>query len=494
MKGRRNWTSFALLMALFVGFFILTRALRLAGESISAPLEPVADAVFTSTRSVTALLFDANGALWVGTTGGVLRRSPSGEWLKFTRLDGLPSHETQSLRTLPNGGVQATFPTGVAAFEGQKWRVTARFSAATPPLPPGATCRPVEWEGGIAYGSTRGLTLQKGEAKRALPFPATGMGTHFSALLPRSGGGLLAVLYGDARLWEWTGAGWMPGPALPVAAREGVALAEHGDALILGTRHEGVWEWNGAAWVQHTMPDEPEDHNIQSLAEYDGALYAGTLEEGLLVRSASGWGRVAPPTLSSLAPRQMIVFHGALYVRHGDGKVDRLQSGVWSRDVFAAVLPRKRVSCMTTDGERLVLGQWGGWSDGDGGHWRHHLTVPALQGVTLTALCLTPADKGSAETLWIGTQGRGLAEADLETGAIRRWIDPRHGLPDDWVTALLAVKGRPLAGTFVGGVAADPLRRMARLSRRGRGERDRPRRRRQGTNLRHHSARNPLQR
>src|SRR5205823_1057686 len=143
------------------------------------------------------------------------------------------------------------------------------------------------------------------------------------------------------------------------------------------------------------------------------------------VRTPIGWHSESVPVLSSVAPRQMAEFHGALYLRHGNGKVDRFDGRTWTRDVCAG-LPRKRATMIASDPSRLYIAQWGGWSEYDGRAWTHYLKLPELQGRTISALYT------DGDILWIGTQNRGVAQFDHRTGRLR-WHDERQGLPDDWV-------------------------------------------------------------
>jgi ligand-binding sensor domain-containing protein len=173
-------------------------------------------------------------------------------------------------------------------------------------------------------------------------------------------------------------------------------------------------------------------------------LLVSTLEDGLAVRTTAGWQQETVPQLSSVAPRQMAEFAGALYLRHGSGKVDRWDGRTWTRDVCGK-LPRKQAMMIAADHSRLYVAQWGGWSEFDGKTWTHYLKLPELQGCPITVL--TP----DGDTLWIGTQNRGLGEFDRQTGRLR-WHDERHGLPDDWITAITRVGGTLTVGTFVGGL------------------------------------------
>jgi len=223
------------------------------------------------------------------------------------------------------------------------------------------------------------------------------------------------------------------------------ALAEGGGALWIGTRRAGLWERRDGSWRQMQQPDEPANHNCQAIAFYRDRLYVSTLEDALIVRGPQGWEQVAAPIVSSNAPRQMATFADRLYLRHGDGKVDCYNGAEWQRDVCHG-LPRKQVSALATDGERLYAAQWGGWSEFDGKTWTHYLQMPDLQGVPVTVLY------PDAGRLWIGTQGRGLAEYDRSAGKLR-WHDERNGLPDDWVTAIGRAGNDLYIGTFVGGLA-----------------------------------------
>jgi ligand-binding sensor domain-containing protein len=409
--------------------------------------------VFTSTRQVTSLAMADGGEVWVGTSGGLLRGRPDGAWEKFTRLDGLPAHEARQIRVEPEG-VTAVFASARAAWRAGDWCVES------PPrrledveLVEGQTSA-ATWRGAPIAATLTGLRWREGGSWREVALPASSRGTHISALLPR-GPELWAGLFGDG-LWAFDGDGWQPvRTGLPARACEITALAGAGETLWLGTRREGLWEHAGAAWRQRLQPDEPYDHNCQALTMYRGQLFASTLEDGLAVKTEEGWRHLGGGVLSSDAPRQMVEFAGMLYLRHGSGKLDRCAGGRWSRNVLSW-LPRRQVSALAADGRRLYVAQWGGWSEFDGRAWTHFLKVPGLQGLPITTLF---PDGGR---LWIGTQGKGLAEFTRTTGALR-WHDERHGLPDDWVTSVARAGDALYAGTYAGGPARWMGKRWAQV-------------------------------
>ncbi len=407
-------------------------------------------AVFTSTRHVTCIALADNGDVWVGTTGGILRYH-DGAWTKFTRGDGLPGHEVRSL-SCSAARVAAVFPDAAAEWDGRRWRtLSLPQSAASASLLtnlPGAdqlgrATTAVEWQGNPCVATLHGLHIWKRSRWIHHPLPESA-GSHISAMCD-SGKMLLAAMFGDG-IWRFDGSRWARfEPALPHQAREIAALAAREGELWVGTRREGVWTFANGRWTQHLQPDELVSHNIYALALFRDNLFASTMDDGLLARTSDRWQRLEAPTLSSNSPRQMAVFQDALYLRHSNGKVDRYDGTQWQLDVFAD-LPRRWVSSIAADERRIYAAVWGGWSEWDGARWTHHLDLPDLQGEPTTALL------PEGERLWIATQRRGLAEFDLRTGQLA-WHDERHGLPDDWVTALMHSHGRLFAGTFSGGLA-----------------------------------------
>ncbi|MES2463159.1 MAG: hypothetical protein V4671_21455 [Armatimonadota bacterium] len=282
--------------------------------------------------------------------------------------------------------------------------------------------------------------------------PPRSTGTHITASLLRKDGSRLAAVWGDPILWERRGKSWRPAPNVPRltgAAAEVVALSEEAATrqLTIRTRRAGNFTTRNGGWKPLPRPNAPQDANAQALAAYRGTLFVATLNDGLVARNEKGiWTHIAPPVISANAPRQFVVWHDDLYVRHGNGVVDRFDGRQWTRDIFTRLLPRRQVSALATDGDTLFLAQWGGWSETRGGTVFRSRFSPDLKDLPITALL--PVNG----TLYVGTQGRGLAECDLATGNVRQWHDERQGIGDDWITTLArSPGGRIVAGTFVQG-------------------------------------------
>lgn len=318
---------------------------------------------------------------------------------------------------------------------------STRDSTALHPHPDGSLR--IETSGGVVQAFTNGKTqvLSRKEClptRCDAPLPPRARGAFVTARLPD---GLTAV-FGDSCLWQ----GQHPGPSLPPLLRAVTALARWNGKLVIGVRRQGAWVHEGSAWKPLTAHEsEPADHNIQALTEYQKTLYASTLDQGLVTFDGQHWSQLRAPQLSSDAPRQLLVHAGQLLVRHGDGQVDRLTQGRWERAVFKPLLPRPEVSALASNGRTLVVLQWGGFSRLCNGTWTHHFDLPALRATPLTCALL------DGERLWLGTQGKGLFA--LRGNTVTRH-DERHGLPDDWLTALQKTPDGTLwAGTFVGGLA-----------------------------------------
>jgi hypothetical protein len=421
-------------------FVILAFFLALSASCSYTSVSPDKDNVYTSTRYVCSVACAPDGSVWAATQGGILHRNKDGQWTKYTVQDGLPSNEAQ--RVLIEGDtVTALFPNAKASWRDGRWSAEM-IKQAIDKDDSHALCSAV-WRGRQYEATFTALQVREGKKLQDVIFPPS-KGSHISALATY-GDHLLAAFYGDG-FWQYDGKSWSTlDVKLPQEAREITTLASNKECLWIGTRRQGVWQYDGRKWHQHLQPDEPYAHNCQNMALFDNNLYISTMEDGFAVKTSSGWEHVAAPTLSSDSPRQMTQFKGCLYVRHGNGKVDKFDGDKWVRDVFSN-LPRKQSSAIASDATRLYVAQWGGWSEYDGKDWEHHLDLKELQGWPVTAIY------AEGDRLWIGTQGKGLAEIDRSSGKIT-WHDERRGLPDDWVKVISRVGDTLYAGTFVGGAA-----------------------------------------
>ena len=423
--------------ALIIAAIAFTGALSCAQSmrSDDAPIIPHST-IFTSTREVRALTLDQSGALWAATNGGVLRRDADGKWTKWTRADGLPSHEIQNVRVMKNL-IYADTPRGVAFLPGKDWKTSAEKLKPPPPL---------KWRNQTVQTTPQGLRIHT-SSTRSIAITTPGRGTHISALWPR-GKTLLAASFSD-NVYSWNGRIWTSLQLqLPTEARDITSLCEDAKSqtLWIGTRRAGVWcaDLSTRTVKPSSSHDaEPFDHNVQNMASFDGRLWVSTLEDGQVSFDGKSWRHFSTPQISTVAPRHLVVFQNALYVRHGDGQVDKYDGKIWTKNVFSW-LPRHKVFALSADDGRLVAVQWGGWSEWNGATWTHHFDVPQLQNTPIVSLLIDD------EKLWLGTQNKGVIEYSKRVATVH---DERNGLPDDWITCLEKIDNIIYAGTFVGGLA-----------------------------------------
>ncbi len=415
------------------GLLALSLSLLLPLGSCAAPLAPsevpAQDTVFTATREVRGLSWNAKTqTLWAATAGGVLRYEGD-QGTKWTRAQGLPANETFAVDE--NG--TARFPVATARLENGTW-------AGESALPFGKAPMKMTWRGKAVKVSPESVEV----GGKAFPLPPTSAGTHLAAVLawPTS---LEAAISGDG-LYCFDGAQWVrEANNVPDAAREITALAGDERMLWVGTRRAGIWHRANEKWTQWMQEGEVWSHNVQFLTRFRGVLWASTLDDGLVYRDGATWRHVTTPDLSSSAPRGGFIWRDTLYVRFGTGVVDSFDGTKWTKNALATI-PRRGIYALGGDETRLVATGWGGFCEWDGATWTPHTDIPALKGIPIVGVL------ADGDAVYLATQSRGLGVWNRATGAFR-WLDERSGLPDDWVTTLGKFGGHIYAGTFVGGLA-----------------------------------------
>jgi len=387
-----------------------------------------------ASEELRCLLTGPDGTRWLGTNRGVYVRT-EGRWRR--RCSGetwrMASDGTQAwavtaagLRRLEDGRSDGRlFPLPVAREE--LGPVTAL--AAGP--------------GGVFLATALGLWRWDRAHWRAMSLPPGSPASHVSALAIRDGA-LYAGLYGDG-VYRWETESWRRLPGQPPSLCAVTALAPTPDGLAAGTRAAGVWDWTGGVWKARALPDAVPSGDIYALAAYRGALWASTFDGGLLRLDHRGQSLVTRADgLRADAPRALVVFGNALYVRHTTGQVDCTDDGQTWHPAFAKRdLPRAMVSALATDGSRLYVGGWASWSAWDGQTWERHDKDPELTGQVVTAIAVR------LDEVWIGTQKQGLFR--YANGRYTHFFEAQ-GLTDDWITCLAVTPSRVLAGTYTGGL------------------------------------------
>ena len=395
----------------------------------------------TALGELRGLVRDGRGTLWLASSRGVFRRTGT-VW----RL----AYPGEAWR-LASDGVYA-------------WAATAgglrRLGGGRPvPLPVaqnelGTVTALAAGPRNVTLASASGTWRWDGHRWHELALPPGSPASHVSALCVR-GGVVYAGLYGDG-VYRLQPSGWERLPGEPAQTKEVTALAALPSGLAVGTRNDGVWDDAGGRWSARALPAALPSGDVYGLIGYRGALWASTFDSGLLKMDAQGQTAVTRADgLRSASPRALVVFGDRLYVRHTTGQIDATGDGrVWRPAFTAKDLPRSLTSALSTDGERLYVGGWAGWSAWDGKVWVHHDHDPELAHQVVTAISARPGE------VWIGTQKQGLF---VYANGRYTHLYETQGLTDDWITCLSVTPRRILIGTYTGGLLQWDGRRFAVL-------------------------------
>lgn len=178
-----------------------------------------------------------------------------------------------------------------------------------------------------------------------------------------------------------------------------------------------VYARSSSRWRQEPVLGGGEPSPVVAIVDADGAVYAGTLGQGLWRHDASGWSRVGHESLPGLFINTLLVVDGTLWI----GTIDL---GLVSLDLRSGAL-------RSFDEVNPALGP---------------------QNVT----SMVAEDDA---TLWIGTFGAGLYRWEADTNRITHFSAATGQIPDDWILAAAVGDAGLYFGTFGGGaVRHDPHR------------------------------------
>ncbi len=182
----------------------------------------------------------------------------------------------------------------------------------------------------------------------------------------------------------------------------------------IGTTEGLSWYGKGTArWGTEGNPSADHPYNVQVVRLAAGALYAGTLGDGLLREGESGW---EPVTDGSLPGRFVTCI--AEDAARGRLLIGTLNIGLVILD--------------------LKTGQMSTLSD----------SLPGFTSENITTI-LSARDG----TIWIGTYGEGLWEWAPEAGSVRQHTKDGADITDDWILSSCETDRALYFGSFGGGVS-----------------------------------------
>ena len=384
---------------------------------------------------------DAAGrpSLWVGTRGGVGRLS-DGKWRSFTTEDGLPSDSVRCLCDTPGPDGDrilwvGTALGGLARFDGSQWSV---------------------------FGTEHGLPSEK-----------------IYSMARVSGGA------GDSALWLGTLGGlahFHDGAVRSIDVHSGLphnavlsllAGPDAGDTQMLwiGTDGGGLARMVRNRWLSLDTRTGLPDPSVLSICEVPrpngSSEYLFGTDEGL-ARFDGDWSSIGvadglpSPIVLSLEPFDEPAGVG-VFVGTSPGGAARIIDDRVAPAAIDGLADDASVSCflttMSSDGSRVLwVGSDAGLMRGEHGSWRHYGTDDGLPHAYVTALAATRTRSGR-ETLWIGTNGGGLAALD---GDRIQSHSTANGFPNNGVVCVAEVRlpgGRRelWAGTLGAGIARRDL-------------------------------------
>lgn len=385
-------------------------------------LEPVD--VGRQLPAIRALLVDAQGRLWIGTTAGLGLRDAAGlRW--YDRSDGLASLQVNALAE------DASHQLWIGTSEGL-FRLAGGLVHDERSLVPDAV-RALRFgqAGNLWVGTDTGLVrVRDGRASRRV-----GAEILTDAQIRAFGGGA------EGSLWVGTFAGGLnqlkDGPIVTYTRAHG--LVSDGIGTVAASRDGGVWLGLGGGAVQKLKdgrvgrpPLGLGSTEVLALHEDGlGRLWAGT-EAGVARLEGGRWRRLGAESgiPEGAAATLMVDRAGDLWVGYDSGGAARISAGRATRLTAGSGLPNDQVRALLSarDGSVLV-GTYGGLVRIAGGHSTTYRVTDGL-GSNLVRALAEDADG----VVWIGTYGGGLSR--LQDGRITT-VDARRGLLSNVVYAVV---------------------------------------------------------
>jgi ligand-binding sensor domain-containing protein len=377
-----------------------------------------------STKTVTALLQDRMGFLWIGTQSGLLRFDGT-DVVTFTRQEGLPAGIINQLLLAPNGTVWVATATGVAHFDGRRF-VALKLPSSTMGILPLHQILAIDKRGGLYIATTDGLLWIDGS-----DFSNTRLFTGKDGL---PAGAIDALHFGsDGVVWFAVGhrLGKLRTPAsAPEMLPTPIGRPRETIVTILVDKEQNLWVRTSEHLDRFNLGTGQfikDDAGIPSANDFgdpsfdrQGNLMVPTVK-GLFRRIHQRWqaygekrGMSSDTVFSALEDHE-----GAIWIGYGGMGLDRWpNSTLWSGWTRMEGLPDNVVWCTLRDRQgRLWIGTNDGlamWS-GSTHSWRLWRQAEGLAGPTVWQLAL--AKDGF---IWALSNPGGLTRIDPNTLQLQR--------------------------------------------------------------------------
>lgn len=371
---------------------------------------------------VRAILLASDGTLWFGTSKGLSRYDGQG-WMAWRREQGLPDGNVRCLLEADERRLLLGTASGAFVLDRQKMSFAILDALSNDNI----SSLLLDVQGALWVGTDEGLKHCQGPEWRACQDVQALTGVQVNRLLESRDGRLWVATLHGVRYFD--GRDWLD---LPVPEVWSLAQDDRG-FLWLGTNGYGVYRYDGGQLTRLTTADGLAANNVTSiLQDADGALWFATVG-GVSRYDARTWQTPFRETIRALVRGP----DGDLLLGSAEGGLRRFDGRIWHSILSPADgdrvgFPSDRISALCWAEDTLWVGTDGwGLARFDGQGWE----VFSSAGHGLAADAIFAIEKTRDGTLWVGTH-QGLSRYDG-----RRWetltTANTPGLAGDWVLTLL---------------------------------------------------------
>jgi ligand-binding sensor domain-containing protein/signal transduction histidine kinase/CheY-like chemotaxis protein len=371
-------------------------------------------------RNLIDLKAAREGSLWIATRDQGLFRLSAGRFQRWTIREGLASDSVRALAEDSQGALWVGSTGGLQRWEGTAWSAPLSFEGRS-----AVTVRSLahDAQGHLWAGTEEGQVYQLREGRMRRVPEASLPGAPITTLLVDRAGTLWVGTQGRGPLRLARGRRSGPDEAHALASSEVFALLEDAEGnLWMGTNGHGLHRFKDAPFTPYGIPEGLAHEVILAIHEArDGSIWLATMGGGV-----SRWkdGRVASwSTREGLLQEQILSIaegaDGSLWFGTKNG-VSRWQAGRITSFTADHGVPPGLIRTLHEDARgTLWIGTPEGLARWNGGRFERVTPQGGLPGASITLL------RGSAAGgVWVGTGGGGLAH--LRDGQTEL-LAPEHG-------------------------------------------------------------------
>ena len=417
-------------------------------------------------NAITALAFDSNGYLWVGTKDGAAYYNGR-RWTTVRFPPNFGTTHVQAMLAASDGSLWfGTVGGGIARYGGNTWTVYNAENTALPSNEVHALLETKNDAGGmvITAGTSLGISVYERGNWSRLPIiggpPARniikslheskGSDGHRVLWAGSEASGVSRFADGAWTTWDAGNSGLTDNRVVQVAE---TSLLDGQSSLVAVTFGGGILRFANENWERFQGGADITERFVLCIREtrnFDGSstLWAGTyrglarfsngrwemLQDRLRIPVRGVWSLLDTPTPNGSR---------TLWIGTSGGGLARWEIGRWSAITRETGLPDNSVyALLETTGRGGEPVYWLGTNNGglarfENGQWS--VLNERTGSVTQTPLCLlsTPGPNG-AEDVWFGSNNEGLSR--IRGSSIRVWTNENDGLPHNRVTCLLETR------------------------------------------------------